>query len=1570
MDGGAAATRYLALTKFVEEQCNRRLRAYEAHPRDAREHFETENEVLSGGYAYRQLYELIQNAADAVIEAGHAAGRIQVTLFDESLEVANTGAPLDEDGVDALLNARSSPKRGDQIGRFGIGFKSLLKFGGCIDIVSRSIGLRFEPDACRARIRRHLDLPDDARAPGMRLAEVLDPDASSSPLSPAGQYEWAQTVVSATIPDPAVSRRVENEIQEFPGAFLLFLPADIEIEFVIEGKDIRRVAKRVEDGVSVVYDGNTETRWKVFAKRATVNDAEALSEATHVHRRDEVPLTWAVPLGGREQAGRFWAFFPTETRNLTTGILNAPWKLNSDRTHLIRGAWNNALMVSAAELVAESLPAIVTAEDYGAPLSAFPRQPDSQDEIAVPFARALWDRILKSRSVSVADCRMRKPVDVKRHFIEDRKLCSRWSKLAESATRAKYLHPDCYRYQNRLSRINALYDEAERRNMTVPLKVSVEEWLEPLGSLHTERAKQVLRFVGDLLTNARDHNIWSLPQVPLIPSANGALVPPSRAIIATGMKAPPGFVAVADEIVCDSKCKKILVDHLEVREFSPESWLSLLEEALETAENSSDGQNWDDFWRSLGAAPKDVVRSFIDESLVKNNQRLKFRARSGSWAKRGTLVVVDEDVGVDDKYVLDTNYLADLGLELPKGWRSMFPSGTDMHRELPVGLSSYRRWVFAPFQRYCQLSVRKKPRSQPRISPYFDLELPAGWWLLPHLPRKFRALLTLNIIKRVRNRSDCHDLTYRPVKLVHPTRSDTYPEPTAPHPLWYWLTEHGCWCLPIKHIEPRVAKVLAEAEVPGFGDISAFFEMRDRETELDHLLIWPSTKLQRSVRERFWQLMFENIGEKTHGFAGLRGVWEVAFSEGAIPAHVPTADGKLPLREIFVSTDFSLADDIDDGRVVILSKRCARGWIDSGGQPLTEKTLSFRSRVAEPARLLEMFPELAISANLTRLLQEYSAVEVDGLEQVVGPYRREKTVQVDSEGTIFLDRQRFSEHDWSSGVKLLLECLARHRILQGDDDVENLIERILDRRSEEARKDVREQPDLPSRLLRSVGYDTEALRALLEPPTLQALGDDASAQRIAELSLAVHGPAILSRLRETLAAQGLDPPKRWGGEKARTFVVDVGFPLEFASTASGRRDAELAVSGPIKLPRLHDYQQEILRDIERLLASGIARRRAVVSLPTGGGKTRVAAEAVVRFVLRADRRRSVLWIAQTDELCEQAVQCFRQLWVNVGAIGEDLRIVRLWGGQRNPPPSENDEAVVVVASIQTLTSRRERAELEWVGKAGIIIIDECHHAIASSYSDLLRWLDLQVGTERSRDLEPPLLGLSATPWRGYDEEESERLAARFDRRWFPADQAGLHDRLSAMGVISERSYRPLRYDRRIRLTSRERQHVEVFGELPESVIERLGKDENRNELVVQAVLDSSAESILLFANSVAHAQYLAAQLHLAGCPAAAVSGGTDRLARQHFTRNFRSGSLRVICNHSVLSTGFDAPKCDMIVVSRPVFSPVRYMQMVGRGLRGPANGGTRRCEIVTVEDNILNYRDRLAYHFCKRYFGE
>ncbi|NVE96077.1 DEAD/DEAH box helicase family protein, partial [Altererythrobacter lutimaris] len=157
----------------------------------------------------------------------------------------------------------------------------------------------------------------------------------------------------------------------------------------------------------------------------------------------------------------------------------------------------------------------------------------------------------------------------------------------------------------------------------------------------------------------------------------------------------------------------------------------------------------------------------------------------------------------------------------------------------------------------------------------------------------------------------------------------------------------------------------------------------------------------------------------------------------------------------------------------------------------------------------------------------------------------------------------------------------------------------------------------------------EALIAVLPAPARQAAGSRISNLDWARLALAVVGPSILAKLTDSLAAQGLAPPQRWGGEPARLFVLELGFPAEFAARASVRREPELTISGPIDLPGLHDYQEEILEGLRDLLVSRSGRRRAVVSLPTGGGKTRVAAEAVVKLVLNDSQKRTALWVAQT-----------------------------------------------------------------------------------------------------------------------------------------------------------------------------------------------------------------------------------------------------------------------------------------------------------------------------------------------------
>lgn len=1575
--GGAFA----ALAAFVADECDRRLRAYSAQPRDANEHFETEVEVLSGGYAYRQMFELVQNAADAIGEGGEGRGRIEVVLDRKRLAAANTGAPIDQDGVVALLNARSSSKRAGQIGRFGIGFKSLLKLGGQVDLVSRSIGLRFDPVWCRSQIRDHLGLAADARAPGMRLAQVLDPATPEGPLRLHGAFDWATTVVTAAIEQPDVYDRLSEEMASFPAEFILFLDADVELVLETDAGLRRKITRRREGEIFIVDDGTTESRWRLFQTRVRVTDPSALSDAQHLQAREEVPLAWAVPLGAREIAGRFWAFFPTQSDTFAAGILNAPWKLNSDRTNVIAGPWNTILMAEAAALIAANIAALATPGDPGAPISALPRQLERKDELAASLVEPLWAALINRAIVADGAGDLQQAVTLGRHPLVEPEALRWWTGFAPAGTRDQLVHTACQSGRRRAARLEAFAREITERSgkaATPPLRSWGEtEWLEAAATADPANSVAFLHFVDEIVNVRKLMPLQRIRQARIVPTVDGRLVTPAQAILAPVALTPAGYSAVASVVGEDARAHELLTATFGVKVLSDDVWGQLLEQSLGSAVSGDETALWLTFWANLAEAPRAATAQFFEEAHLGS---LQFRNISGEFKPRDELVALAPDArkGIAPALLLDTDYHAAHRDRLPDElWTPFGPSDCEWVSEWP-GLN----WAhMKPYLDKVQQVGWPKMPGNPQYGKVGILDrdyikMPSSWRLLPSLPADHAAALTLHLLggmangQRDRFRPTAQPAPWPAISYGHLTRRDHYPSLTAAHPLMFWLFRFGTFAVGsalvrLKCLDSDLVSAFAAGQLAGAPALLPLFEAQA--AQVDVRIARDCDELDSALRGAFWQAVFAALEGASKGFAELRPVWEQASAHQELPARVPTRAGPLPLTEIFVATDNnpSAAYD-DDGRIVILSDAAAERWAKAGARELdAHSEVEAGSQLGAPLLLRDIFPELS-NVLSTRAAKRADAVWVEGLVEKAGHRVSEPAVAQDSTGLIMIDRQRFLALGWIEGRALLLRSLIAFGLVQGE--VEALLNQLRGARSRDARAAVRAAEGLPARLLCAVGGTATPLMAILPEPVVDALETGLSDSAIAELALAVFGPTILVKLAAVLTAEGLDPPGRWGGPAAREFVTELGFPLEFGTSASVRRDAELLVGGPLALPELHDYQQDILGGLETLLESGLGRRRAVVSLPTGGGKTRVAAEAVVRLVLNRDGQRSALWIAQTDELCEQAVQCFRQLWSNVGVEGEDLRVVRLWGGQNSPVPPEAGEAIVVVASIQTLNARLDHNSLDWLSRPGIVVIDECHHAIAPSYSSLLRWLDVQTGGEAERENEPPVIGLSATPWRGRDDDESARLAARFDRRWLPADQEGLYDELRRRQVLSALTYSPITYDRPFELSDADIRHFEQYGELPESVMEELGADPDRNDEIVKRVLASDASSVLLFANSVKHAQFLAAKLHLLGCPAGAVSGETDRLARQHFIRRFRSGELRVLCNHSVLTTGFDAPRSDMILISRPVFSPVRYMQMVGRGLRGTANGGTETCEVATVEDNILNYPDRLAHQFCRRFF--
>lgn len=445
-----------------------------------------------------------------------------------------------------------------------------------------------------------------------------------------------------------------------------------------------------------------------------------------------------------------------------------------------------------------------------------------------------------------------------------------------------------------------------------------------------------------------------------------------------------------------------------------------------------------------------------------------------------------------------------------------------------------------------------------------------------------------------------------------------------------------------------------------------------------------------------------------------------------------------------------------------------------------------------------------------------------------------------------------------------------------------------------------------------------------------------------------------------------------GGTWARLFVRELGFPSQFAGIPSPPAPENVEVAEKrAPLGSLQDFQINLKSQLAGIINSG---GRCILRLPTGAGKTRIAAEAIVSYwKVRPTGIRWIIWVADKAELCEQAVQCFKQLWEETGTEGELFRVHRVWGRRHLPDPYDEG---IIVAGIDKLheyakddTEEARGALGRLVDGLGVVVVDEAHHAVAPSYEKVLDSLGLQVRHDRQGG--PPLIGLTATPFRSGDDETTKlrhvfddtvlapnaahEPRGRFGTQW--QNWRYVLGELTDRGVLSRPEFKTLDAGRSFEMDKYESDHLRSMGQFHQRLLDRVGMDVRRNIDVFKAI-SSEAEAgkaVLFFGTNVNQALMISKILNDRGIASAAVTGETRNSVRNEYVDSFKAGRISVLCNYQVLTTGFDAPKIGSIIIARPTDSRVLYEQMVGRGLRGPEFGGTKVCTIITMLDNILNY---------------
>ena len=1441
------------LGTYIAGEASKSLDAYSKQPNLVDEHANHEEDMARGGYAHRQLFELVQNSADALAGAPDG-GDIVIRLTDAYLYCADNGRPIDPPGVTALMFSHMSPKRGStEIGRFGLGFKSVLGVTDAPEFFSRSGSFRFDRNRSRELISQVV--PPAERYPALRLPDPIDPTENGEKDDVLRELmDWATNVVRLPLKRKAYDD-LTRQIRDFPPEFLLFVERVNRLTLNDDQSELGRVLKLENvDGEYLLADGDTTSQWKLFEHIHPLS-SDAIADRRSLDDGNEVRICWAAPLDRLTDQGRFWAFFPTQTASLVAGILNAPWKTNEDRQNLLAGPYNDELIDAAAEMAAKKLPELSTREDPARHLDALPRQHAAGDSEQVHRLREQLFFNLNGREiVPDQDGELRPAGEISyppKELTDGQVNMAPFERWASSPGRpSDWLHHRVLTRNriNRLATIDRLYPPRWSGQSPVAPRAMIAEWLEALV-----KDQKPENFVGASRAAIQTAALISpktrlgngLGNIVLTASGGWQAPDPERLFLldeASGSgDTPTPNSFVHSELISDSDTLAALKE-LGIKPPSPESSFALIAKQVLSSWEKPEETLWLEFWTQARKVEVALVQDIIRKYDGRGSGP-RVRTRSGGWQPPHSVLlpgeVVPGDGSRDDDATVDMDFHQP-DVELLRGL-----GVTDAPYDKPDLWPERSFWNFLNMQRDAFIS---EERALPK-TPHWDRlnfvsTLGSGPLdVLTALSDEGRALYTHALLSL--------DATYKPWVMCHDTR-EIYPKLLCESPAIHMLREKG-----------RIQT--ANGVVP-FADA-----------------LGPQPKSPEALRS----LLAHPKAEK------IRDAFDLTEP---IPEFIGEEDA-IPLTDVWPGLEEHLPAHRKSCQLI----RCERIVTALG-----ERECVFYASNLYVVNTDDEGHEL-------RLVSDVLGLSLNGpqLREILGYETRRE-----------IEERRAAVRECSTDAERLLEAVGEETLRQG----------------------------LPSSLL-----------AILETEDVALTG-----VQIAEAAIATYHSDALRQYRLALR---LDPPIQWAGSaRAENFVRSLGFSAEWAGERKGRREPFLEIEGPYSLPPLHDYQRTVVDKVRDMLRDGRVdsiERRGMISMPTGSGKTRVAVQAIVEAMRYDGFRGGVLWVADRDELCEQAVEAWRQVWSSIGSQAARLRISRMWG--RQPKPRPTNELHVIVATIQTLKARlsKQRDNYKFLTDFKLVAFDEAHRSIAPTFTSVMEDIGL---TRFQKADEPFLLGLTATPYRGYNEEETTWLVNRYggnrlDAGAFASDDSQkVIGELQSMRVLAQANHETIEGGV-FSLNIEEREQMKSAPWLPQSVEDRIAGDSERTKRIIKAYethVDPNWPT-LIFATSVEHAQTVAALLNAKGIKSRAVSGTTEASTRRRVVDEFRRGGIKALVNYGVFREGFDAPKTRAIIVARPVYSPNLYFQMIGRGLRGVKNGGNDRCLILNVRDNIENFQRALAF---------
>jgi DNA repair protein RadD len=359
------------------------------------------------------------------------------------------------------------------------------------------------------------------------------------------------------------------------------------------------------------------------------------------------------------------------------------------------------------------------------------------------------------------------------------------------------------------------------------------------------------------------------------------------------------------------------------------------------------------------------------------------------------------------------------------------------------------------------------------------------------------------------------------------------------------------------------------------------------------------------------------------------------------------------------------------------------------------------------------------------------------------------------------------------------------------------------------------------------------------------------------------------------------------------------------------------------------YQTEAVGSIWAYFQNG-GVGNPVVAMPTGTGKSVVIAR-FLQSVFQAYPGQKVMVLTHVKELIQQNYEKLMTLWpfAPAGVFSAGLN-------------RKDVGAAITFAGIASVAKIYAK-----FGRIDLIIIDEAH-LVSPTDSTMYRQF---IAGLLSINPYLKVIGFTATPWRlghGHITDPVENKRGEFEPSLFTDvcfDITGLEafNRLIAEGFLC-----PLVPKKTQTLLDTSGVHMRG-GEFIEKELQAAVDKAHITEAALREAMEVGHDrrKWLIFASGTDHADHIADMLTMLGIPCGSVH--SKRAGRDETIRAFKSGELRAVVNNNVLTTGFDDPEIDMIIVLRPTASAVLWVQMLGRGTRPLYAGG---YDLTTLDGRL------------------